>query len=70
MSSPPVCPSCGQPLRQYQQMTSHPDRALMLADCWTPGCKLYAVTLTVGDHAKLTPEQIDAYGRVNARFRP
>lgn len=60
-----ACPCCGRPLRQYEQTRPLGRPALVLADCWTRGCELYAVTLTAGEHARLTPEQIAAYGRVS-----
>lgn len=56
------CPRCGQPMRVYP-LCNEPG-AVLLADCWTPGCDLYSVTLKAGQHDRLTDAQIARYAQV------
>lgn len=64
----PPCPCCHQLLRVFAQPSWKPDAPPILqADCQNPTCKLYTITLSLGEHEKLTPAQIDGYARAMAR---
>lgn len=62
-----LCPVCHQPMESHFQsgFGFGPDRTE--EHCVRRGCQLYMVTLTQGDHAKLSPEQIEAYGMMNVK---
>ena len=62
MTTPTLCPACNQPHRTFDQPGLIPGKpTIHQADCQTRDCPLYAVTLEVGAHARLTPAEIDAY---------
>jgi hypothetical protein len=63
------CPQCDQPLTVAYQPALMPGRdGYQLATCWTPDCPLNNTTLVLGEHARLTPEQVAEYGRANERL--
>lgn len=58
------CPTCGQPIRQWKQpgyLDIVPDR--WYGECLYFNCPLEGVTLLLGDHEKLSPQQIAQYAR-------
>lgn len=59
-----LCPCCGRAMREFKQ-ARFPETLppYVLADCQNPACVLYLVTLTKGQHALLTPEQIARYAK-------
>lgn len=61
------CPCCGAPLERFTQpgYGNVPDRDY--EHCVASMCSLYMVTLSAGDHANLTRQQIDDYGKTRAR---
>lgn len=65
-----TCPCCGKPMNVYEQQSLNPARpAYQLAECHTPGCSLFMVTLTLGAHQLLTPRQIEGYAKVNRKHQ-
>lgn len=55
-------------MRVYVQPSPFAHRPpIELADCQNRACKLAFVTLSTGEHAKLTPAQIAGYARARAR---
>lgn len=64
-----VCPCCQRPMSNYEQASMNPARpSYELAECRNVECSLAFVTLTRGEHERLTAVQIAGYAKVNARF--
>lgn len=62
------CPCCKQPMRVYEQPSPVPGRpSFELAECVNRDCALFMATLTRGEHAQLTPEQVAGYRRARER---
>lgn len=61
-TKPNCCPECGQPMRRIEQPALIPGRApYLLEDCSNPSCVWWKVTLDAGEHAKMSPEQVEEY---------
>lgn len=56
---------CGQPLRVFHQKSWRPGAPpIEQVDCQNRNCKLFEVTLSPDEHKRLTPAQINEYGRM------
>ena len=61
------CPCCNERMRVIRQPAMTRQGDVLLADCQNFECDLFQVTLTLGEHRNLTPEQIASYGRAARR---
>lgn len=67
---PHVCIDCGVPLDVIMQPAFSGD-AIELITCWQKNCLLYAVTLSVGQYARLKECDFEAYRQMNRlRWQP
>lgn len=65
-----ICPDCEKETdiktQTYPAKYNRPD--VHLATCWTTGCDLRSVTLTIEEHEALTEAQRESYRDMNRKY--